>query len=588
MASSSLMIKLGAQVSGALTGLKSVYSGLDGITRKVTSLSFVKLGGIVGLVTAGAGIAGVGAKILALGANAESTRLAFRTMLGSVQQGDAMMEKLDRFSNSTPYSGDQVNRAAKTLLGFGIAAGNVEGTLRKIGDVAAGSGKDFNELSAIYGKVFAKGKADSEALNQMVEAGIPIVKILGEMYGKTGDEIYDMASKGKISAEDISKAFDKMSGSGGVYANMMEQQSKTVSGMWGAITGQLAYAGSLIGEAIEPLVKSVLSYFQGWADEIVKMCQDGRMVQYLATIAYTAIDMGATITKWLLVAKEYGVAAFGAIMDVGVAVWYGVQGSAVLAFVNVIKWVNTAWAQTKAVFAVIGRIAAITWNSFLAGVSNLCATVVNLVLQAVNSVVGMMNKIPGVNIDMVEKPAFVEKLEKTARDAAAKVAADMGAVASGQDFKDASAEADRKNAEWAGTEAQGNEMVNKSADAMLSAVARFSNAAKNIESGSKAIDGFAAKATGTVEKWQKDQLDKQNQRKNAKLTDGKDNNTAFEAAAKAPMLKADKKMTDSLTKIGGYNFGPNAIKSIDKERNALLTSILDTINKMDINGGALA
>ena len=586
MASSSLMIKLGAQVSGALAGLKSVYSGLDNITRKVTSLSLVKLGGLVGLVTAGAGLGGVAAKVLTLGAHAEQTRLAFQTMLGSVQQGDAMMEKLDRFSNSTPYSGDQVNRAAKTLIGFGVAAGDVEGTLRKVGDVAAGSGKDFNELSSIYGKVFAKGKADSEALNQMVEAGIPIVKLLGEMYGKSGDEIYDMASKGKISAADISKAFDKMSGSGGVYANMMEQQSKTVGGMWGAIIGQLEYAGSLIGEAIQPLVKSVLTYFQGWADELVKMCQDGRMVQYLATIAYTAIDMGATIAKWLLYAKEYGVAAFGAIMDIGVAVWYGVQGSAVLAFVNIVKWVNIVWAQTKAVFTVIGRIAAVTWNGLLAGITGFWTGVVNLVLKGVNAVIGMLNKIPGVDIDMVEKPAFVEKLEAFSREAGDKARSELDKVASGQDFKDASAEAGRKNAEWAGTEAQGNEMVDKSADAMLSAVDRFSNAAKNIESGTKAIDGFAQKATEGVEKWQTNQLDKQNERKNAKLNE--DKGKAIESAGKAPTLKADKKMTDSLTKIGGYNFGPNAIKSIDKERNNLLSSILDTVNKMDINGGALA
>ena len=72
--------------------------------------------------------AGVGAGAFALtkyGAAAEQTRLAFRTMLGSIADGDAMMAKLDRFSNSTPYSGDQVNQAAKTLLAFGVEAGDV-------------------------------------------------------------------------------------------------------------------------------------------------------------------------------------------------------------------------------------------------------------------------------------------------------------------------------------------------------------------------------------------------------------------------------------------------------------------------------
>ncbi len=112
MASTSLIIRLGAQVSGAVTGIRSVYSGLDRVVQKVTSLSLVKVGSLVGLVTAGAGIGGVATKIFQLGARAETTRLSFQTMLGSIQAGDAMMAKLDRFSNSTPYSGDQFAKKA--------------------------------------------------------------------------------------------------------------------------------------------------------------------------------------------------------------------------------------------------------------------------------------------------------------------------------------------------------------------------------------------------------------------------------------------------------------------------------------------
>ena len=47
-------------------------------------------------------------------------------------------------------------------------------------------------------------------------------------------------------------------------------------------------------------------------------------------------------------------------------------------------------------------------------------------------------------------------------------------------------------------------------------------------------------------------------------------------------------MTDSLTKIGGYNFGLNSVNTMDKERNKLLGSILTTVEKMKNSGGALA
>ena len=581
MASTSLVIRLGAQVSGAVAGIRSVYSGLDRVVQKVSSLSLVRVGPLVGLVTAGAGLGGVSAKILQLGARAETTRLSFQTMLGSIQAGDAMMARLDRFSNSTPYSGDQVNRAAKTLLGFGIAADDVENTLRKVGDVAAGSGTDFNELAAIYGKIYAKGKADSEDLNQMVEAGIPIVKLLGEEFGKSGDEIYAMASKGEISSAAISTAFDRMSGKGGVYANMMDQQSRTVSGIWGAIVGQLEYAGSLIGEAIEPLVKSVLTYFQGWADELVAMCQDGRMVEYIATIAYTAIDMGATVATQLLVVREYGVAGFNAICDIGMAAFYGIQGSAILAFAGIIKGLNWAWEQTNAVAMVIKRVYSATWNALLAGISGFWAATINLVLNGVNAVIRMLNKIPGVDIDLVEKPAFVRNLERFTAEAGEKARRDFEAVVSGQDFKDASRRATAKNREWNDLEKRGTDLNAQATGRILSAAARFEQAADNIEEGKNSIEQFAERATETVAKWQAGTQQTQIERNRAEL-DLKPEPPRAAAGGAAPELKRDRIMTDSLTKIGLYNFGPNSVKSIDRERNQLLSELLAGVNR--ING----
>ena len=272
--------------------------------------------------------AGVGAGAFALtkyGAAAEQTRLAFRTMLGSIADGDARMAKLDRFSNSTPYSGDQVNQAAKTLLAFGVEAGDVEETLRSVGDVASGSGKDFNELAAIYGKVFAKGKMDTEAMNQMVEAGIPIVKTLGTMFGKSGNQIYEMAEKGEISAAAVDRAFKQMSGSGGVFAGMMEKQSNTLSGIWGAITGQLAYAAQNIGEAIVPALKVVMSYLQTWADKIAEMSADGSLLKYFGSIATAGVTAIGEIIKWSVTLANHFAAAFKTIGAWGEMLWNGLE-----------------------------------------------------------------------------------------------------------------------------------------------------------------------------------------------------------------------------------------------------------------------
>ena len=365
--------------------VKQALAAIDQVTNRISKAAAAGASWAAGKAAAALkwGVAGATAALAAgsvalgkYGSRAEDTRLAFRTMLGSMEDGDAMMAKLDRFSNSTPYSGDQVNQAAKTLLAFGVAAGDVENTLRKVGDVASGSGKDFNELSAIYGKVFAKGVMDTEAMNQMVEAGIPIVKTLGEMFGKSGTEIYAMAEKGEITAKSVERAFAQMSGSGGVFAGMMQKQSETVSGMWGAITGQIAYAASNIGEALLPVLKVVLGYLQSWADKIAEMSADGSLIQWFGKIAVSGVTAVGELIKWSVTLANHFAAAFKTIAAWGKLLWNGLK-TGLMAVVTLMvaqfeAIVNAALAAYNAVvrfFGGKGKEITWTWTKASAGVT---------------------------------------------------------------------------------------------------------------------------------------------------------------------------------------------------------------------------
>ena len=89
MARNNLIIRLGAQVSGAVAGLKKVTGGLADLGKKAAKVALKGVAAAVaGIVAAGAGRAALGTKVLKLGANAETTRLAFQTMLGSVAAGE--------------------------------------------------------------------------------------------------------------------------------------------------------------------------------------------------------------------------------------------------------------------------------------------------------------------------------------------------------------------------------------------------------------------------------------------------------------------------------------------------------------------
>ncbi len=582
----SLTLILNSRVTSAVTGIKKVGGAVSDLAVKVGRP--LMWGGTIAFAAATAGAAAASKSILRFGSTAEQTRLRFQTMLGSIEKGDAMMSKLDRFSNSTPYSGEEVNKAAGTLLAFGIAAGEVENTLRKVGDVAAGSGKNFNELSAIYGKVFAKGKMDTEAMNQMVEAGIPIVKTLGEMFGKSGNEIYKMAESGAISADMVSQAYDKMSGSGGVFSNMMEKQANTVKGVWDAVTGQLQYAAANFGESLLPLIKEGLTVLQGWADSIVAMSKDGRLVEYFAAAATVAIDVGTAVAKGLNFAWQTAKFTYTQIGNIAKGTWFGVQSGAMLAFVNTCEGLNTAGNYIYAGLQTIGRFFRMVFNGVSSTVASVFAGVINTVISAVNIVIKALNKIPGVDIGLVKKPAFVRQIEEFARKAGDKAYSDWQNISSGQDFKDAKVRAEHQNRAEFGNIRKSAEGKGNEAYRLLSEAGKgFNTAVENFKSGNEAIEEFSKTAKSKISSWAdtaKADLNRRNSAEKSVKFDpaipNKQSVAVGGSAAALPRISAD-----SFTKIGLYNFGKYSTRSLDKERNRLLQNIADTLQKSNAEPG---
>jgi len=453
----------------------------------------------------GVGLAGsamfAGTKIVELGVKMEKTRLSFQTMMGDVSKGNAVLSQLNEFANATPFSNDQLITSGKTLLAFGLEAKKLQDILRMVGDTSAGTGKDFVELSGIIGKSIAKGKADSETLNQLSEAGVPIVKTLGAMYNKTGLEIYKMAEKGQLTSDIIISAFQKMTSEGGMFEDMMSKQAKTTAGLWSTVIGKLQLTAATIGESVNPLLKIGLEYIMGWTDELGAMSKDGRAIQYLAAIGMTGVEAAGSLIKWFNRFYEYG----------------------------------------SAVFTTLQRVVKIQFESIQFIITDVFVKIVDGALGAINALISAANEIPGVNIQMVEKPAFFEDVKKWAKMSREELENEIAAVASGKDFADAS---------------------------------------DNIVSKNKAIDETINKLDGQIGKWQaeqqaeivKRQMDSE---KYQKELNGQES-TGASSEADGGKIKRREMKTDSLTKMGLYNFGA-AIPSADMERNKLLKDIKELL-----------
>lgn len=189
----------------------------------------------------------------------QQLEVAFTTMLRSKSKADKLMSDVVKFAATTPYELQDVGKGAKQLLAFQVPAEEITNRLRQIGDLAAGVGTPLNDLVSIYGKVKAKGKLQAEEMNLFLERGIPLVSELAKEYNTTEQAIYKMAEQGKVGFSDLQQVVNNLTGEGGMFFNLMEEQSKTITGQISNLSDAYAQMLNEIGQGNEGAISDAIS-----------------------------------------------------------------------------------------------------------------------------------------------------------------------------------------------------------------------------------------------------------------------------------------------------------------------------------------
>ena len=188
-----------AGIGNTADDVKKEFNGLTGTIKKV--------GGALAGLAIGREILNFGKSAIQAAADFESLEIAFTTFLGSSQEAERVLKNLEDFSVSTPFTPEQVQNAGKALLAFGVEVDNLEPSLQKIGDLSAGTGKDFNELAVIFGKAKVQGTLFAEDINQLTEAGIPVIQEFAKQLGVSEGEVKKLGSEGQINFSNLEQAF---------------------------------------------------------------------------------------------------------------------------------------------------------------------------------------------------------------------------------------------------------------------------------------------------------------------------------------------------------------------------------------------
>ena len=198
-------------------------------------------------------------KVASVRGEFQQLEVAFRTMLGSASEADALLEQLTRTAATTPFGLEDVAQGAKQLLAYGLAADQVNGTLVRLGDIAAGLSVPLNDLVYLYGTTMAQGRLYTQDLNQFTGRGIPMIQELAKQFGVAESKVKELVEAGKVGFPEVQKVIESLTDEGGRFGGLMEAQSRTITGQISNIEDALTVMMNDIGQQSEGAINTALS-----------------------------------------------------------------------------------------------------------------------------------------------------------------------------------------------------------------------------------------------------------------------------------------------------------------------------------------
>ena len=248
-------------------------------TNESLALSWEKVIGVLGGATA---LKAFVSEMVNVRGQFQDLEISFGTMLKSKEKADKLMAELVDIAAKTPFDLQGIASSAKQMLAYGSSVENVGKELVMLGNVAAGVGSQLGDIAYLYGTLRTQGRAYAVDIRQFAGRGIPIYEELAKVMGRNKDEISDLVSQGKVGFKEVEQAFQNMTKEGGMYFNLMENRSKSLTGQisnlgdaWDSMLNEMGKKGEGVFYASISAAKGLVENY-----EKVGMVIEGLVITY--------------------------------------------------------------------------------------------------------------------------------------------------------------------------------------------------------------------------------------------------------------------------------------------------------------------
>lgn len=176
----------------------------------------------------------------------------------NIDSARALQSQLDHLAANGVVGLDDLGKAAQNLaIHFRTNNTAIMSWSEVFADIAASGKISAEQLSNSWAKVMANGFADSRAINQLQNQGIPIIKSLAEEMGVAEKQVIELAKKREISADQYVNAMRKMRDA--EFSGKNSALSNTTIGSWETLKATFENA---MGDMVSDNVSKMAGLFQ--------------------------------------------------------------------------------------------------------------------------------------------------------------------------------------------------------------------------------------------------------------------------------------------------------------------------------------
>ena len=195
----------------------------------------------------------------------QMTEKSLAVIINDANLAREMFADIQEMAVQSPFQVSELASYTKQLAAYRIETDKLLPSMRMLSDISAGVGVDMNRLILAFGQVRAAQFLRLTEVRQFTEAGVDVLGGLAdrftELYQRSVSvgEVMDMITKKMVTFGDLEAVLQSMTGAGGMFYKMQEQQAATLQGAISNLRDRFEIALNNMGSNYDGFIQGLIN-----------------------------------------------------------------------------------------------------------------------------------------------------------------------------------------------------------------------------------------------------------------------------------------------------------------------------------------